>query len=203
VSLRTVGLMAVSGVLALSLTACSSDGAYQPPGGVDGPPTSEGAAAPAAAAAPATADATSAEACSKIDQAALVTAFGPLVDLRPDPSATNSGITKVGCSLVFGSPTERIPVDIDIRTGTPAVIADTFKGLRGVTERGAKTTKVSGVGQQAYRFANGIATHLIVLDKGVYLDYAVVTGALDKVPSGLDQAVTASAKATLPRLAAK
>jgi hypothetical protein len=184
--------MAVSVLLAVSVAACTSD---------DGA-TSVPSAAPAQPAAPVSVDPTAAETCSKVDQAALAAAFGPLLDFRPDPMVKNSVATKVTCSLVYGTPTERIPVDVEIQTGDAAAITEYFAGLRGVNGRTTKVTKVKGIGQDAYAYANGLATHLAVHDRTVFIDYAVVTGALSKVPAGIDKALQASARATLPRLTA-
>ncbi len=168
----------VSGVLALTVAACSSP-------------------------APSTYRATG-DLCGRIDQASLSATLGKLVESKPGPVTPGGLVTQQTCALQYGEPAARIPVEVSIQLATNGgSVADYYQGLRKVAQSNGELTPVPGLGQDAYAYTNGIGPHLVTYDRNLYLSYAVVTGALppEKVPAGIDAAEVTSARATMAALA--
>ena len=148
-------------------------------------------------------DAVSSDLCGKVDQARLTAALGPVLSSKPAPVSSAGPVTQQDCSYQFGGPAARIPVEVSIQMTAPGVsIADYYQGLRRAAQTNGPITAVAGLGQDAYSYTNGIGSHLATYDRNLYLSYAVVTGALppSKIPTGIDAAEVASARATLIKL---
>jgi hypothetical protein len=142
--------------------------------------------------------------CGRVDRAGLSATLGKLLESRPGPVTPGGLVTQQTCTLQYGEPTARIPVEVSIQLATNGgSVADYYLGLRKVTQANGPLTPVPGLGQDAYAYTNGIGPHLVAYDGNLYLSYAVITGALPpgKVPSGIDAAEVTSARATMTALA--
>jgi hypothetical protein len=141
--------------------------------------------------------------CGKVDQARLTAALGPVLSSRPAAVSSAGTVTQQDCSYQFGEPAARIPVEVSIQMTAGGVsIADYYQGLRRVAQTNGPVSAVAGLGQDAYSYTNGIGSYLVTYDRNLYLSYAVVTGALapGQIPTGIDAAEVASARATLIKL---
>jgi hypothetical protein len=180
-SARLVGLLAVSGVLALTATGCSSKPSPAP----TPPPTYK----------------SSGNLCDQIDTNSLAAVLGPLKQNQAQPSSGGGTVIGQSCTLHFGP---SIPVEVSFQMATNgASVADYYNGLRGVEEKQTQLSQVSGLGQDAYTYEDQTGPHLVTYDGNLYLSYAVVLGGLPQssVPSGVTGAEVASAHATMAKLA--
>jgi hypothetical protein len=187
-SARVVGLLAVSGVLALTVAGCSSKPSPSPAPTVsspDAPRTYKSAG----------------NLCDQIDTGGLAAVLGPLKQNKAQPPAGGGTVISQSCTLQFGA---SIPVEVSFQMATNgASVADYYKGLRGVEEKQTQLSQVSGLGQDAYTYEDTTGPHLVAYDGNLYMSYAVVLGGLPQasVPAGVVGAEVASAHATMDKLA--